>query len=74
MFKHIGKIFGFVFSGLLLLWWVPWHYGRCKFMILNEYKSYLIWEEAGYRIFYTIFAVIFLIALGYLVDNLIHRI
>lgn len=63
-----GKLIGIVVAILLLVWWIPWHYYRYKFMIEHNYETYLIWNEMGSCIFFSIFAVVFLISLGHIFD------
>jgi len=72
MKKKFGRLGGCVFSVFLLCWFIPWHFARYTFMITNDYSTHLIIGEIGFRIFSTIFALIFLLALGYVIDKIVQ--
>lgn len=65
-----GKLIGIVVSILLLIWFIPWHYYRYRFMIIHNYDPYLIWSDIGGRVFFTIFAVSAIILAGHIVDTM----
>lgn len=70
MFKSIkGRLIAIIADIILLLWLVPWHYYRCIFMMNNNYEIFLIWNEIGERIFWTIFMVIMIFIFGYITDK-----
>lgn len=65
---HKGKIISIIADILLLIWWLPWHYYRLKYMLINNYDMYMIWDDIGGRLFFTIFAIGVIIAAGYIID------
>jgi len=69
-----GKLVGIVVSIFLLAWKVPRCYYRYEFMIDHDYEIYMIWNEIGGYIFFSVFAVGFFILIGHIVDILLGNI
>jgi len=65
-----GKLIGVIVNILLMCWMIPWHYYRFKFMKLHNYGRYLIWDDIGGRVVYTIIIVVLIMVAGYMADEL----